>query len=397
MSGGAETAPRPTIAEAMRGRGNSLGLLRLVLAVLVVFSHAVPLGGWGEDPVFSWSKGQENLGGFAVLGFFAISGYLISRSGMSSAFVPYLWRRVLRIFPAFWLVLLVGIVIVGPIAWFAEGRGLGEYASRWPGGPLWYFLGNWDLRIGQWGIHDIFVETTPYGQAVGYSVFNGSLWTLAYEFFCYLLIGALVLFGLIRRAPWIVPVLTAVFFVLQVIRLVSLEAFALVLGPFADPYLVNLTLVFLWGSVLAVYGSRVPIDDRAGWASVVLVFGTAAFGGFGIIGLPALGYALLWAAVRLPEPMRRVGARNDYSYGLYLYGFLAQQLLAYFGLHLLGYVPYVLGALLLAGACAVASWHLVERPALELKNRGPGRGARYWIDRARNRRPKAGTRTEGKL
>ncbi|WP_169053763.1 acyltransferase [Agromyces sp. H66] len=381
---------------AMRGRSNALGVLRLVLASAVIVSHAFPLGGWGDDPFFSWSHGQENLGGVAVLGFFAISGYLITKSGVNSGVVPFLWRRVLRIFPAFWAVLLVGILVVGPIAWFAEGRTLDGYASRWPGGPLWYFIGNMTLVINQWGIHDIFVESTPYGQAVGYSVFNGSLWTLAYEFGCYLMIGALVLFGLLRRAPFVVPLLTGVFLVLQGLRFLAPEVFALLPGWFGDPLAVNLSLAFLWGAVIAVYSHRVRVSDVAGVISIAVAAASYATYGFGFVGLPALAYALLWAAVRLPERVKRIGSRNDYSYGIYLYGFLVQQLFASFGWHALGYVPYVLISLAAATAFAMASWHLLEKPALSLKDRGPGRGVAYWVDRARNRERKATLPAAGK-
>lgn len=399
---GTEATARPDVRgldlrSAMRGRSNALGALRLVLAALVIFSHAFPLGGWGEDPVFSWSHYQENLGGVAVLGFFAISGYLITKSGVNSTIVPYLWRRFLRIFPAFWAVLLVSILVVGPIAWFIEGGAFGDYVSRWPGGPLWYFIGNWTLLIHQWGIHDIFVATTPYGQAVGYSAFNGSLWTLVYEFGCYLMIGVLVVFGLLRRARVVVPALTVLFLGLQVFRLVAPSSFqsafawAQVTPLIAPSLVVNLTLVFLWGACLAIYGHRVRIDDRLGILATLVAVGSYFTLGFGVVGLPALAYALMWAAVRLPQRIKRIGSVNDYSYGIYLYGFLVQQLFASFGWYRWGYVPYVAISLIVATACAMASWHLLEKPALGLKDRGPGRGVRYWIDWVRERRGSVST------
>ena len=58
--------------------------------------------------------GQASLGSLAVGGFFAISGYLIAKSGMSSDVVQFMWRRILRIFPAYWLVLLVTAFLIGP-------------------------------------------------------------------------------------------------------------------------------------------------------------------------------------------------------------------------------------------------------------------------------------------
>src|SRR5690554_1974512 len=89
-----------TLGSALQGRSNSLGVIRLVLALLVIVDHAFPLGGFGLDPVWELTRGQASLGLLAVGGFFAISGYLIAKSGLSGDVVQFLWRRFLRIFPA---------------------------------------------------------------------------------------------------------------------------------------------------------------------------------------------------------------------------------------------------------------------------------------------------------
>ena len=54
-----------------------------------------------------------------------------------------------------------------------------------------------------------------------------------------------------------------------------------------------------------------------------------------------------------------------YSYGIYIYGFVVQQCVASFFPELTSY-PSLLLSLPLSILCAVVSWHLVERPALEL-------------------------------
>lgn len=378
-----------TLRDAMRGRSNALGLLRLLLASAVILSHAFPLSGRGEDPFFRLSLNQENFGGFAVLGFFAISGYLITKSGMSTGVVEFLWRRALRIFPAFWVVLVVGALVIGPLVWFLEARPWDEYFVATPGGPLSYFTANWDLTIRQWGILDVFVDT-PYGAVAG-SVLNGSLWTLRYEWLCYLMIALLVLFGVLTRAKVIVPALTLVFLLLQLMRLTSPDTLGKAVPWLADPFQINLTLVFLWGACFAVYADKVLIDDRLGLLAIAVSVYTVFNGGFGIFGFPAFAYALLWLAVRLPEPLRRIGSKNDYSYGIYLYGFLMQQLAAYLGWNRWGYVPYVVVTLAMSVACAMVSWHLIEKWALELKDRGPGRGVGYWYRKLAVRRPGATT------
>ncbi|MDR6904643.1 peptidoglycan/LPS O-acetylase OafA/YrhL [Agromyces sp. 3263] len=368
-----------SISEALAGHRNSLGVIRLVLATMVIFDHAFPLGGFGPNPSLGWSRGQESIGGFAVAGFFAISGYLIAKSGLNSDVVQFLWRRVLRIFPAFWLVLLVGAAIVGPIAWTVSGRSLSSYLTFGPGGPVAYVISNADLTMRQWGIHDIFIET-PYGQVVDGSVFNGSLWTLVYEFGCYLIIALFVLFGILRRARLVVVGVTVFYFIMEIVSIVAPGTAGQVFPNFGDGYTLKLGLIFLIGSCIALYSKEIVFHDGLALLSMVVVIATLRTGGWTVIGYPAFAYVLLWFAARLPKSMQWIGAKNDYSYGMYVYGFLVQQSTAALGLYKLGYLPWVAITIAIAAGCAWVSWHAVEKHALALKDWGPGRGVRYWYE-----------------
>ncbi|WP_159078122.1 acyltransferase family protein [Salinibacterium hongtaonis] len=377
--------PYRSISEGLAGHRNSLGVLRLVLAGLVIISHAFPLGGWGEDPMLGWTKYQESIGGLAVVGFFAISGYLIAKSGAGVDILQFLWRRVLRIFPAFWLVLIVGAVIVGPIVWLLDGNRPGGYLVNWgAGGPVGYIVLNADLTMRQWGIHDIFIDT-PWGQHTGSSALNGSLWTLAYEWSCYLIIAVLVVLGVLKRARWVVLLVTLFYFGVAVSTYVVPGLAASVIPQFGDRFRITLPLIFLIGACFAMYSRSIPLNDILGVFSGIVVVASLAFGGWIFVGFPAFAYLLLWAAARLPEWMQWIGAKNDYSYGVYVYGFLVQQFTSYLGWHHWGYIPWVLATVVVTGACAWLSWHLVEKRAMQLKDFGPGRGLRYWFGWARQR------------
>ena len=59
----------------------------------------------------------------AVVGFFGISGYLITGSAERSRPLRYLWQRFLRIFPAFWVCLVVTAFVIGAIAWSTDPGG----------------------------------------------------------------------------------------------------------------------------------------------------------------------------------------------------------------------------------------------------------------------------------
>ena len=64
---------------------------------------------------------------------------------------------------------------------------------------------------------------------------------------------------------------------------------------------------------------------------------------------------------------------EDYSYGVYLFAWPTQQVMVATSLSLgLALNPYNLSvaAALLTFCIAALSWHLVEKPALKLKNRG---------------------------
>jgi peptidoglycan/LPS O-acetylase OafA/YrhL len=85
------------LADTLNLKSNSLNVIRLVLALLVVVFHSFPLGGFQGAA----SIGQMPLGTFAVASFFVVSGYLISHSRSKSSTGHYFWKRGLRIIPDF--------------------------------------------------------------------------------------------------------------------------------------------------------------------------------------------------------------------------------------------------------------------------------------------------------
>src|ERR1035437_4538858 len=138
---------RLTLQDGLRGTDNALGVIRLTLASLVIFSHAFYLGGWGGDPTLRWTHGQATIGDLAVIGFFIVSGYLITKSGTRIDIIQFMWHRILRIFPAYLTDVVVSAAVVGPAIWLAMGRPHGDYWTRGADGPLSYVVGNAGLEI----------------------------------------------------------------------------------------------------------------------------------------------------------------------------------------------------------------------------------------------------------
>jgi peptidoglycan/LPS O-acetylase OafA/YrhL len=83
------------------------------------------------------------------------------------------------------------------------------------------------------------------------------------------------------------------------------------------------------------------------------------------VGQVALAYLCFWLAVRLP--LDRFDRFGDFSYGLYIYAFPVEQILALYGVYRWGLAAYVLLSLAIALVVAMASWFLVEKPFLRLK------------------------------
>jgi peptidoglycan/LPS O-acetylase OafA/YrhL len=364
---------RRTLATSFSGRDNAFNFMRLVFATAVIVGHARILGyGVPGAPLDL----PIDLGGLSVSGFFALSGFLITRSGRRTPFLRYWWHRILRIFPGYWVCLIVTAAIVSPILWWRLHGGLDGYLTARPG-PLGYLANNWSTDVVQPYIGDTLTGAHIHD-------INGSLWTLKYELACYVLISALAVFTVLRRMRFVVPALALIGLAVIGYDFVHdpVHAGPLVPNghsftvPFAGHYLTLFVLIyttaFLLGASAEMFKEHVPVNDVLGAISLVLVVAAV------IARLPILGpaliayvYLLLWAGIRLPARLRRVGRTNDYSYGVYIYAFVVQQVLALAGVPRLGLAVYLGLSLLFTFAVALLSWHLVEKQALKLKDWSP--------------------------
>jgi peptidoglycan/LPS O-acetylase OafA/YrhL len=347
-------------ALVLRQRGNSLNFLRLVLALLVIFSHSIPIGGFGNEVLF----GNQTLGDLSVDGFFAISGFLICGSadrhvahfGRGRGLVKYFWDRVLRIFPAFWICLLITALVFGVIGYWSEHHGVGGYWSQ-PHGPLHYVLSNSYLRMNSYTISGT-PSNVPYTLA-----WDGSLWTLSWEFLCYIGIAALAALGLLVRR-----------------RLVALLAILIWCGeaviffvpsplPSAQ-YALRFGSIFITGALVYLYRDRIPDSRRLAVGSLAI-----ACAGLGVghplshvsdwITGPALVYPVLWLGAHLP--FRKIGSINDLSYGVYIYAFPMGQLLAMANVQRFGYLALALSTVGATFPMAAFSWWGIEKWALRAR------------------------------
>lgn len=342
------------MSERLAGRDNALNFIRLLLATAVMVSHLWPTAGLGPDPSFD----GDGIGGWAVNGFFVLSGYLIMGSRMRLSLGQFFTRRALRILPGLWVCLTVVAFVFAPIAAWREGTTLsvgsaGSYVGK-----------NLALWINQWGVSDT-LRTTPYQ-----GTWDAPLWTLAYEFLAYIGAGIVLTFTITRRCPIRTTGL--------LLLLASLSVHA-AFGPLhiTNPFwihLLRLGTFFVAGMFMRSVAYRVPVRNTLGIGSLAAVLAISGTGFASHWTALPLAYFLLWLGAVLPV---RIGSQNDISYGMYVYGFPVQQLGAVIGLTRWPPALYLAVAIGATVPIAWTSWLLVERPTMGLVHRrepsGPGR------------------------
>ena len=235
------TAP-PVRLRDFPNRSNSLNAIRLGLATCVIVSHAWPIGGFGADP--HW--GRLDLGHFAVAGFFAISGWLIAQSRLSSELASYSWRRFLRIYPGYLVSLLVVAFLVAPVG---SLLGAGPYSV---GDGVRHVVANLTMEIEEFD-----VGGTPAGVPVA-GAWNGSLWTLFHEAACYVIVGLLVT---VLGRRWFPAAVIALLVGTTALELAATSGALAVDGTLAwflslAPYFFAGATLFVLRDVLPLHGAR---------------------------------------------------------------------------------------------------------------------------------------------
>ncbi|HEY4609275.1 MAG TPA: acyltransferase family protein, partial [Ilumatobacteraceae bacterium] len=144
MAGDTTTIAAPTsrhsltLEEFLDSRSPGFDLIRLVLAFLVLVSHTWALGGFGSEPVSPLAPKVLTLGGFAVGGFFALSGLLVGRSAMRRPSGSFAAARFARIMPGLWVALLFGAFVAGVLGWVHHHDSISGYFTFRPDGPFAY-------------------------------------------------------------------------------------------------------------------------------------------------------------------------------------------------------------------------------------------------------------------
>lgn len=336
----------PTLQARFDPRRNGFDVLRLLFAVLVAVDHGISAHHGGQPHI-----GQSGIGDFALDGFFLLSGFLVTRSWFRlESFPRFAWHRFLRIMPGFWVCLVVVAFVVAPVAAALQGMS-----------PLLPFIGTpsaWDYVLHNAGLLIVHFDIAGIlADLPKEDSFNGALWTLAFEAFCYAIVGVLGALGLLRGRPALVPAAAAVLLALTAMQEAGLPVLL-------DDRVIRLVLMFLLGATAYLYADRIPMrGDVAAAATGLFLVSLALFDDYRVLGAVPLTYLCLWAGTGFVARIR-----TDLSYGVYIYHWPLQQLLVLTALGTAPAAVFVPVSIALALLPAAASWYLVERPALRHKD-----------------------------
>ena len=370
MTTGAASEPIPRAA--VSGRFPCFDGLRAIAAISVLVTHVAFAAGANAGSAFGMFFARMDAG---VAVFFVISGFLLYRPFVSAhlrerpapATGPFFWRRFLRIYPAYWLVLIVVVYV------FAD-KHIHDVQSF----VMWF------------GLVHIYSQRHSFGPLV-------QSWTLATEvsFYVFLPIWAWLIR---RRAVASTPKRLRrelVGIALLVAVSIAWKAFVLSYG-FSDGRIGQLRMWLPWWLDMFAIGmpyksGGIPLHLL--WGQHYLYLATAA-----LLILPAVFGTQTRdsSLVRRFLTNRVVVYLGVVSYGIYLWhdpwidryipwsgvpNFAIYNSDVPFAWHTsrvvsIPFFAMILAILALTVATASVSWFLVERPTLRLKRLADGRLAR---------------------
>lgn len=328
--------------ELLNERKNNFDIIRFLAATLVIFSHSYPLtmGNNGAEPFGNLTNGDMTFGELAVSIFFVISGFLITQSfDRSKNILYYAKARILRIFPGLVMVVLLSVFILGPVF---TNLSLKKYFLD----PQTFdYFKTVTLYWVQYDLPGVFLSNTYQGAV------NGSLWTLWFEFFFYIVVAVLGITRLLNKN------IVLVGFIL-----------ASILYYFGrGNFYTDLFRYFSMGMLFYLFRKSFIHN---GWIAIfsfvilVLTIKTSYFSYFfTIFG----SYIIFYLAFQKKLNFSNFGKHGDFSYGLYIYAFPIQQMIEHISKNQLSHFENFLLSFPFTLLFAIISWHLVEKNALKLK------------------------------
>lgn len=330
-----------TVGDYFASGQNNFHWLRLIAALMVIYGHSYAVTKEAGRDIFLRLVEYRFAGGIAVEIFFLISGFLITASMARSSLRHYLWARILRIFPALAICMILTTFLLGPL--------LTTDQHYWYDASTWrYLYKNATLIATEYWLPGVFQQLPD--KAV-----NGSLWSLLLEVRLYLVVAGFGVLGLLTKRYFspivIVGFIVGYFLVPQVRILIQYSAW------------VSCVAFFAAGAFVWINRDEIRLTTMGVVMTLLLAAALHRSDHFFVAYFIALTYITFYLAFvpKLPRIDKR-----DLSYGVYLYGWPIQQCV----LLVLPNSGAYANAVIASALClllAFASWELVERPCLALK------------------------------
>ena len=332
-------------------RDNNFDLVRLLLAWMVAFVHLFHLSGESGYDQF----GKYFSSDFAVKGFFALSGFLVTSSYMNcKSLKDFADRRIRRIFPAYVFIVVTCFVLGASLS----DLGIPGYFSN---------LNAWKYLAVNLAFLNFLQPTLPGVFDSNLSQFvNPALWTIKIELCLYACMPFLIAFG--RRVGY--------HQMLIVVYLLSV-AWSVYFKSIAGPGLIyaELSRQFPGQMAFFVVGAYIAVIDvkkQYLWIGTLLC-GATYFAlkqtAWRPLVEPAF-YALVVLTVSTSIPSLTGKFKvSDVSYGVYLYHCPIIQILAVLGLFKISLVWGLLVSIVVVFIAAKISWRYLEKPLLKRSSR----------------------------
>jgi len=337
-------------------RNHTFDLLRILFATAVLLAHAPALldGNLSRELVHRFTHSPMTFGSVSVDGFFLLSGFLIVQSWQRDPhLLSFLQKRVLRIVPGYMVAAVLSTIAVGLLA---------------PGVPHfflhlgWRFVASLLLLDGP--------ATPPVFPGFHYAAVNGSMWTVPYEFHCYLLVALCGLCRILRRPVLWLAIAVVLLTIITSATLQVLVTWPRFYGLTGEPDEVyRLTATFFIGGCFYLFRHRIKFRIPYALAAAAVLALVLRFSPSHLeSALIVFGaYLLFYMAQRQTNALAWMDRVPDISYGIYLYGWPVEALWIWYR-HGSPWVAFFVSALL-SFVLGWLSWHLVERPMLSLKRR----------------------------
>lgn len=324
------------------GDSNSFTVLRLMLASIVFIDHLYALNGTLENYWVSLLPSSY----FAIIGFFCISGFLLTNSlKVNRCLKIYVARRAARILPSYFVVVLACLTFGGLVSDSTFVDFFSDAAT------FQYFFAQISfLNFLQPSIPSVFEGNL-------YQALNGSLWTLKIEIVAYFILPFFI------KIKDIVTKLIVVLFFIILVYIILSNFFTI------DPKWVEkidhqaqfFLPFFLVGSILA--DNNFTIEKKhLGFLLIITFIFFSNFGPqSGLYGLVVLLFPLVFVGagqLTCPKLLRRI---PDISYGVYLWHFPIIQVVIHFGIFEYSFVLGVWVCFGLTLFFSMMSFFFVER------------------------------------